>query len=76
MIVSAAAVIAVIFVTARAIYYPFWAFSADRGELERSWGGPSPVGAIAAHWLVAVIAAAVAGLVGRWAWRARRRSPS
>ena len=63
-----------VFGVARAIYYPFWAAGASDAELARSWGGPSPIGATAAHWLVA----AILGAVGVFAIRAgnRWRSPS
>jgi hypothetical protein len=54
-IVANAAAIVCLFVLARAIYYPFWAAGASDSELERSWGGPSAVGAIVVHWLVAAI---------------------
>ena len=43
------------FSLARAIYYPFWATSTSRDALERSWGGPSAVGATLVHWLVAAV---------------------
>src|SRR5262245_13323887 len=48
---------------ARAIWYPFWAAGATRAELERSWGGPSAVGATLVHWLVAVAKIAAAYMV-------------
>jgi hypothetical protein len=38
----------------RSIYYPFWAAQASHRQLGRSWGGPSPFGATAVHWLVAL----------------------
>lgn len=54
-IVANAAAIVCLFVLARAIYYPFWATGASRDELERSWGGPSAIGATLVHWLVAAL---------------------
>jgi hypothetical protein len=54
-IVANAAAIVCVFVLARAIYYPFWAIGASRDELERSWGGPSAIGATLVHWLVAAV---------------------
>jgi hypothetical protein len=42
-----------LFSLVRAIYYPFWAIGASPEELDRSWGGPSAVGATLVHWLVA-----------------------
>lgn len=42
-----------LFSLARAIYYPFWAAGASRDALDRSWGGPSAMGATLVHWLVA-----------------------
>jgi hypothetical protein len=73
LILSALAAGMLVLVIARAAYYPFWAFGADREELQRSWGGPSEVGAIVMHWLVAAATGLVAIVVGRWAWRTRRR---
>jgi hypothetical protein len=43
----------IVFVVARAIYYPFWAAGASPEQLDQSWGGPSAVGATLVHWLVA-----------------------
>ncbi len=54
-LLRAFAVVVLVFVVARAAWYPFWAMTADRDELARSWGGPSPFGATVAHWLVAAI---------------------
>jgi hypothetical protein len=73
LIVSVAAASVIVFVVARACYYPFWAFAADRRELNRSWGGPSAIGAIAAHWLVAASTGLAAAFVVRWSWRVRQR---
>jgi hypothetical protein len=42
-----------LFSLVRAIYYPFWAIGASPEELDRSWGGPSALGATLVHWLVA-----------------------
>lgn len=58
-IVANAAAIVCLFVVGRAIYYPFWAAGATRDQLERSWGGPSAVGATLVHWLVATATFAV-----------------
>jgi hypothetical protein len=49
------AAIVLLFSLARAIYYPFWAAGASHEELDRSWGGPSAVGATLVHWLVAAV---------------------
>jgi hypothetical protein len=54
-IAANAAALVCLFVLARAIYYPFWAIGASRDELERSWGGPSAIGATVVHWLVAAV---------------------
>jgi hypothetical protein len=62
--VANVAALVILFSLARAIYYPFWAASAPDDALERSWGGPSAVGATLAHWLVAsVIVAAMYGII-------------
>jgi hypothetical protein len=53
--VATAAALVLVFALARAIYYPFWAAAASRAELERSWGGPSAVGATLVHWIVAAV---------------------
>jgi hypothetical protein len=50
------AALVLLFSLARAAYYPFWAAGASREALDRSWGGPSPVGATLAHSLVAAVA--------------------
>jgi len=52
LVVNAAALF-LVFSLARAGSYPFWAIDASHEELERSWGGPSAVGATLVHWLVA-----------------------
>jgi hypothetical protein len=57
------AALALVVSLARAIYYPFWAAGASPGELERSWGGPSAVGATLVHWLVAAVLIVAAYLV-------------
>jgi hypothetical protein len=49
-----------VFSLGRAIWYPFWAAGASSEELDRSWGGPSAVGATLVHWLVAVVVIVVA----------------
>ena len=54
------AALVIVFVVARAVYYPFWAARASREALERSWGGPGAVGATLAHWLVAAVTIAFA----------------
>lgn len=54
-LVATVAAIVSVFALARAIYYPFWAAGASREELERSWGGPSAIGATLVHWLVAAV---------------------
>lgn len=51
----AVAAAVLVFVVARAAYYPFWAAGADQDALSRSWGGPSVVGATLAHWAVAAL---------------------
>jgi len=58
--VANAAALILVFATARAIYYPFWAAGASRGELDRSWGGPSAVGAtVVAAATIAVMYAVI-----------------
>jgi len=57
--VANAAALILVFAAARAIYYPFWAAGASRDELDRSWGGPSALGATVAHWAVAAATIAV-----------------
>lgn len=52
---ATAAALVLLFALGRAIYYPFWAAGAKRDALARSWGGPGPVGATLAHWLVAAV---------------------
>jgi hypothetical protein len=47
--VANAAALILVFAAARTIYYPFWAAGASRDELDRSWGGPSALGATVAH---------------------------
>src|SRR5262245_40290461 len=58
-LVANAAAVLLVFVLARAIFYPFWAVGASRAELERSWGGPSALGATLIHWIVAAMTIAV-----------------
>jgi hypothetical protein len=58
-LVANVAAVVLVFALARAIYYPFWAAGASTAELERSWGGPSAVGATLVHWIVAAITIAV-----------------
>ena len=58
-ILRAAAAVVLVFVVARAAWYPVWAAGADADELARSWGGPNPIGATVAHWLVAGLIGAV-----------------
>lgn len=76
--VANAAALILVFEAARAIYYPFWAAGASRDELDRSWGGPSALGATVAHWVVAAatiaVMYAVIVLMERLA-TTRRRSP-
>lgn len=71
LVVNVAALI-LVFSLARAIYYPFWAIGASREELERSWGGPSAVGATLVHWLVAAAVTMVSYAVILFA---ERRAP-
>lgn len=52
LVVNVAAFL-LVFSLARAVYYPFWAIAASPEQLERSWGGPSAVGATLVHLLVA-----------------------
>lgn len=63
-LLRAVAAAVLVFVVARAAWYPFWAMTADDVALERSWGGPNPLGATIAHWLVAALIGAVC--VGVW----------
>lgn len=58
-LVRAGAAVVLVFVVARAAWYPLWAAGADTDELARSWGGPNPIGATVAHWLVAALIGAV-----------------
>jgi hypothetical protein len=58
LVVNVAALF-LVFSLARAVYYPYWAIAASPEELERSWGGPSAVGATLVHWLVAAVVIAV-----------------
>jgi len=60
-----------LFAVARAAYYPFWAAGADPAELARSWGGPSPLGATLAHWVLAAALAAAGWVVLRIGSRQR-----
>jgi hypothetical protein len=57
------AALVLVFALARAVYYPFWASGASREALDRSWGGPSAIGATLVHWLVAFATMAVMYLV-------------
>lgn len=58
------AVLVLVFVVARAAYFPVWAAGANNDQLARSWGGPNPLLATLAHWLVAgVVGAICVGLV-------------
>lgn len=61
-LVMNAAALVIVFAVARAVYYPFWAAGASREALERSWGGPTAVGATLAHWLVAAVTIVLAYL--------------
>ncbi len=71
--VQVVALVVLAAVVARAVYYPFWAAGASEAALRRSWGGPSPVGATLAHWLVGgAVAGICVGLIVV-AGRARRR---
>ena len=67
----------VLFAVARAAYYPFWAAGAAPADLARSWGGPSPLGATLAHWVIAAVLAAagwsVLQLGSRWRLEATGR---
>lgn len=67
------AALIIVFSLGRAVYYPFWAFGAPPDELERSWGGPSALGATLVHWLVAAVVTVVAYAV---ILLVERRSPS
>jgi hypothetical protein len=63
-VLRAIAGIVLLFVVARAAWYPFWAMSADGDALDSSWGGPNPFIATVAHWLVAALIGAVC--LGVW----------
>jgi len=63
-LLRAVAAVVLVYVVARAAWYPFWAMSADDSQLDRSWGGPNPFGATIAHWLVAAAIGAVC--LGVW----------
>lgn len=63
-VLRVAAALVLVFVVARAAWFPIWAATASRDSLDASWGGPSPVGATLAHWLVAALIGGVsAGVV-------------
>jgi len=70
--VANVAALVLVFSVARAAYYPFWAAGASPEELDRSWGGPSAVGATLVHWLVAAVVIAVSYAVIVFA---ERRAP-
>lgn len=58
------AALMLLFVIARAAWFPIWAAGADSEQLARSWGGPNPLWATLAHWLVAALIGSVCvGLV-------------
>jgi hypothetical protein len=57
------AIVVLLFVIARAAYFPLWAAQADADELARSWGGPNPLGATVAHWLVAALVGSICAAV-------------
>jgi hypothetical protein len=71
LVVNVAALF-LLFSLVRAIYYPFWAIGASPEELDRSWGGPSAVGATLVHWLVAAAVIVVSYAVILFA---ERRAP-
>ncbi|QGG96496.1 hypothetical protein [Actinomarinicola tropica] len=74
-VVRAGAAVVLVFVVARAAYYPIWAAGASREQLDASWGGPNPFGATLAHWLVAALIGAVClGLVAVSTRLLRRRT--
>lgn len=58
-VVRVGAALVLLFVVARAAYYPIWAAGASREQLDASWGGPNPLGATLAHWVVAALIGAV-----------------
>lgn len=63
-LLRAGAAVVLLFVIARAAWFPIWAAGADTDQLARSWGGPNPLWATLAHWVVAaVIGTVCAGLV-------------
>ena len=62
-LVANVAALVLVFSLSRAIYYPFWAAGASPAGLERSWGGPSAVGATLVHWLVAAVVVVASYLV-------------
>jgi len=64
-----AAALVLVLSLGRAIYYPFWAAGASPAELERSWGGPSALGATLVHWLVAAVVVVASYLVILFAGR-------
>ena len=68
-LVANVAALVLVFSLGRAIYYPFWAAGASPTELERSWGGPSAVGATLVHWLVAAVVVVASYLVILFAGR-------
>jgi hypothetical protein len=63
----------VVLTIGRAAWYPFWAATADHPRLARSWGGPTPVGATVAHWVVAVAIVAAGALLAEGCRRAYAR---
>jgi hypothetical protein len=63
----------VVLTIGRAAWYPFWAATADHPRLARSWGGPTPVGATVAHWVVAVAIVAAGALLAEGCRRAHAR---
>jgi hypothetical protein len=71
--VANVAALVLVFSLARAAYYPFWAAGASPEELDRSWGGPSAVGATLVHWLFAIVVVLVTYAV---ILLGDRRSPS
>lgn len=66
-LVSSLAVATIGFVIARSLYYPFGAFRAAQEDLAASWGGPTPLGATAAHWLIGTLIVVLSYLVLRGA---------
>jgi hypothetical protein len=63
-VLRALAALVIVFVIARAAWYPFWAMTASSNDLANSWGGPNAFLATIAHWLVAGLIGAVA--LGVW----------